>query len=128
MPSFVAFLRAVNVPPRFVRMADGRRALESDGFVDVQTHIQSGNVSVTTPLRSRSKAAAALTRTVSETAGFPAPALVRTPAQVRALVGALGRMPPLLGGPTPRAERLTGRAMTWRNTDLLRAIDTRWGA
>ena len=38
MPSHVAFLRAVNVGGRFVRMAELRAALKAAGFTDVQLH------------------------------------------------------------------------------------------
>ena len=58
MPSHVAFLRAVNVGGRFVRMAELRAALEAAGFTDVETHLQSGNVRVRTPMRSTAKVAA----------------------------------------------------------------------
>ncbi|NHA70009.1 DUF1697 domain-containing protein, partial [Phycicoccus flavus] len=37
MPRYVAFLRAVNVGGRFVRMADLRAALAEAGFGDVET-------------------------------------------------------------------------------------------
>ena len=52
MPSYVVFLRAVNVGGRVVRMADLRGALEAAGFTDVATHIQSGNVFVRSGRRS----------------------------------------------------------------------------
>ena len=46
MPSYIAFLRAVNVGGLFVKMDSLREALGDAGFSDVQTHIQSGNVFV----------------------------------------------------------------------------------
>ena len=52
MPSYVVFLRAVNVGGRFVKMADLRTALEQAGFTEVETHIQSGNVLVRSGRRS----------------------------------------------------------------------------
>ena len=52
MPSYVAFLRAVNVGGRFVKMAGLRTALEDAWFTDVATHIQSGNVFVRSGRRS----------------------------------------------------------------------------
>ena len=55
MPSYVAFLRAVNVGGRFVKMAELRAALEDAGFTDVETHIQSGNVFVRSRRRSTAR-------------------------------------------------------------------------
>jgi hypothetical protein len=46
--SYVAFLRAINLGPRNrIAMADLRAAVAGAGFDDVTTHIQTGNVLVT---------------------------------------------------------------------------------
>lgn len=78
MGTYVAFLRAVNVRPRWVRMADLTELLESSGYTDVDTHIQSGNVRLTTPMRSRGKLAAALHEQISLKFGFDVPVVLRT--------------------------------------------------
>ena len=96
MPSYVAFLRAVNVGGRFVKMAELRIALEEAGFTDVATHIQSGNVFVRTPRRSTRAVADEMSRVLGEWAGFEVPAIVRTPSQLRTLVRAVDGIPPLL--------------------------------
>ncbi len=44
MASYVAFLRGVNVAGNWVKMEDVRKRLESAGFQNVLTYIQSGNV------------------------------------------------------------------------------------
>lgn len=44
MTRYVAFLRAVNVGKRTVKMEDLRRQLDTAGFKNVTTYIQSGNV------------------------------------------------------------------------------------
>ena len=44
MATFIAFLRAVNVGKRQVKMAGLRSELEANGFTDVATFIASGNV------------------------------------------------------------------------------------
>jgi uncharacterized protein (DUF1697 family) len=45
MARFVALLRGINVGGNnVIRMADLRACLEADGFGDVRTYIQSGNV------------------------------------------------------------------------------------
>lgn len=97
MPSYVAFLRAVNVGGRFVKMADLRKALSDNGFDDVETHIQSGNVLVSTSVRSAAKVSGELGRVLTEWAGFDIPAIVRTPAQLTALTAALDDLPSLHG-------------------------------
>ena len=60
MPTFVAFLRAVNVGKRKYPMAELRAALDAAGYEEVETHIQTGNVLLTTPVRSRAKVEKAL--------------------------------------------------------------------
>ena len=44
MTHYIAFLRAINVGGRFVKMEVLRRLFEAAGFSNVQTYIQSGNV------------------------------------------------------------------------------------
>ena len=55
MPTYVAFLRAVNIGRRQTPMARVRATLEASGFTDVQTYIQTGNVLLTTTARSPEK-------------------------------------------------------------------------
>ena len=56
MPTYVAFLRAINLgPTRKFPKADIVAAVEAAGGEDVATYINTGNVRVTLPLRSRAK-------------------------------------------------------------------------
>ncbi|HYN66736.1 MAG TPA: DUF1697 domain-containing protein [Ornithinibacter sp.] len=113
MPSYVAFLRAVNVGGRFVRMAELRTALEEAGFAGVETHIQSGNVLVRSGRRSTGAVATEMSHVLGEFAGFDVPCIVRDPAQLRATLAAVDAVPPLLAngrryvafadGPVPSA-------------------------
>ena len=102
MPRYVAFLRAVNVGGRFVRMAALRETLEQAGFTDVATHIQSGNVAVTSRRRSTAAVAREMSGVLTGWAGFDVPCIVRTPAEVAALVAEADAVPPLLDGTTRR--------------------------
>ncbi|MEO7070040.1 MAG: DUF1697 domain-containing protein [Nostocoides sp.] len=102
MPSYVAFLRAVNVGGRFVKMAELRSALSDNGFDAVETHIQSGNVRVTSPMRSSVKVAAEVHRVLTDRIGFDVPAIVRTPAQLRALMATIDGLPSLHGAEARR--------------------------
>lgn len=98
MPTYVALLRAVNVGGRTIKMADARKALEDSGFLNVESHIQSGNMLLTTPLRSVPKVEAAVAKCLSAAAGFDVVAIVRAPAELTALVKAVDGIPPGLPG------------------------------
>ncbi len=104
MPRYIAFLRAVNVGGRFVKMAELREALTAAGFDGVETHIQSGNVLVGSRRRSSPSVATELERCLGEWAGFDIPAIVRTPAEVTDLVAVGGRH-------TVAARRSRGQAL-----------------
>ncbi|MGV1007853.1 MAG: DUF1697 domain-containing protein [Dermatophilaceae bacterium] len=93
MPTYIAFLRAVNVAPRWVKMARVNTLLPEHGYAEVATHIQSGNLRVTTPTRSAAKVASHLRTVLSEEFGFDIPTIVRTPAQLRELVCTVDGMP-----------------------------------
>ncbi len=98
VPSYVAFLRAVNVGKRFVRMAELRAALEAAGFTDVETHIQSGNVRVRSRRRSPEAVAREMAVVLGARAGFDVPCIVRTPERLHALVEEADAVPCLLPG------------------------------
>ncbi len=83
MPSYVAFLRAVNVGKRPLRMADARAWLTEAGFTDVETYIQTGNIRVTTPKRTIGSVERALEEVFGERCGFEVPSIVFTPAELR---------------------------------------------
>ncbi|GAA5201374.1 DUF1697 domain-containing protein [Microbacterium jejuense] len=86
MPTYVAFLRAINLGAnRKFAKDDIRRAVESLGFADVETHINTGNVRFTTPLRSRAKIEAQLETAFAEDRGFDVPTIVFTAAEVAAI-------------------------------------------
>ena len=83
MPTYVAFLRAINLGPnRKFPKADIVTATEAAGGTDVATYINTGNVLLTSPLRSRAKVEAALENAYEDQAGFAVPTLVFTPAEL----------------------------------------------
>jgi uncharacterized protein (DUF1697 family) len=84
MPTFIAFLRAVNVGQRKYPMAELREALTTAGFEEVETHIQTGNVLFRTGLRSRAKVIAALEKAMLEDRGFEVPVVLMTPEELTA--------------------------------------------
>ncbi|MGW5241791.1 DUF1697 domain-containing protein [Monashia sp. NPDC004114] len=86
MPTYIGFLRAVNLGnTRKVSMQRLRELLSDNGFEDVETHIQSGNVKVRTGTRSVAKVEKDLRALISDAFGFDVPVVVRTPAQLKRL-------------------------------------------
>ncbi|HEX6761932.1 MAG TPA: DUF1697 domain-containing protein [Gaiellaceae bacterium] len=80
MPAVVALLRAVNVGGRKVPMADLRDAVESLGFVDVRTYIQSGNVLFSAP---RVPKPDALEHAIVDRFGISVDVVIRSAADLR---------------------------------------------
>jgi uncharacterized protein (DUF1697 family) len=82
MPTYLAFLRAINLGPKRVFPKDDiRRAVEGSGFTDVETYINTGNVRFSTPMRSRAKIEAALEAAFAADRGFEVPTIVFTAAE-----------------------------------------------
>ena len=98
----IVFLRAVNVGGRWVKMQRLREVLTEAGFADVETHIQSGNVLVGSPMRSGAKVAATLEPLLEEEFGFAIPCIVRSPAQLLATVERADSLTDPLDGATLR--------------------------
>ncbi len=88
MAVHVAMLRGINLGPnRRVPMAELRALLTEAGYADVRTYVQSGNI----VLRSSAKPADVereLARLISERFGFEVPVIVRSRAQLAAVVKA----------------------------------------
>lgn len=86
MPTHLAFLRAINLGAKRKFPKDAiKAACESAGFTDVETYINTGNVRVTSSLRSRAKVEAALEDAFLEAAGFEVPTIVFTPQELTAI-------------------------------------------
>jgi uncharacterized protein (DUF1697 family) len=84
MPTYVAFLRAINLgPTRKFPKADIVTATEAAGCSEVATHINTGNVLLRTPLRSRARVEAVLEAAYEADRGFAVPTIVFTPAELR---------------------------------------------
>jgi len=84
MPTYIAFLRAINLgATRKFPKAAIVRACEAAGFTDVETYINSGNVRVTTSMRSAAKVEAALEKAFAEEAGFDVPTIALTRQELR---------------------------------------------
>ena len=87
MPSYVALLRAVNVGGRNrVAMPRLRAVLESEGYEDVSTYVQSGNVCFRSPSRSVASVRGEVERVVEDEFGLDVVVIVRTRADLDTLV------------------------------------------
>ena len=87
MPGYVALLRGINVGGKnLIKMSALKACFEANGFEDVATYIQSGNVVFASP----ETRAAGLTQRVeemlAETFGYQATVVVRSRTQMRAVV------------------------------------------
>jgi uncharacterized protein (DUF1697 family) len=82
MPTYIAFLRAINVGKRMFAKAAIVQACEEAGCTDVETYLNTGNVRVTTPLRSRGQVEEALQKAFRSAAGFEVPTIVFTPKEL----------------------------------------------
>jgi len=85
MPTYIGFLRAINVGKRMFAKGAIVQACEDAGCTDVETYINTGNVRVTTPLRSRTRVEDALEKAFAAEAGFEVPTIVLTPKELAAI-------------------------------------------
>ncbi|MEO3935197.1 DUF1697 domain-containing protein [Dermatophilaceae bacterium Soc4.6] len=97
MPTYAVFMRAVNVGQRRVKMERVRDLLSGNGFADVVTHINSGNVRVTTGGRSADAVGARVGRLLSDEFGFDIPCLARTTADLSRLAAQVDALASPLG-------------------------------
>ena len=87
MPTYVVFLRAINLGAKRKFPKDAiKAATELMGATDVETYINTGNVRMTSPMRSRAKVEAALEAAYAADRGFEVPTIVFTPVELRQLV------------------------------------------
>jgi len=86
MPHQIVLLRGINLAAkRRVAMADLRELLEGAGYENVRTHLQSGNVVLSSDLPP-GKLETALERSLRKRFGFDIAALVRTRAEIAKVV------------------------------------------
>ena len=86
MKTYVALLRAVNVSGQNkLPMADLRTHLERNGYRDVVTYVQSGNIVFAAPATPEPKLVARLERELRSGFGLTVTVLVRTPEQLRSI-------------------------------------------
>lgn len=82
---YVAFLRAINVGKRTVKMDRLREIFEQMGFDDVETFIASGNVIFTAPAQDRRALETRVEQGLEKALGYAVETFIRTPAELEAV-------------------------------------------
>ncbi len=78
MTQYIAFLRAINVTNRFVKMDILRHHFAQFGFPDVETYIQSGNLIFSSDNTNADEIASQIETNLELALGFAVPTMVRT--------------------------------------------------
>jgi uncharacterized protein (DUF1697 family) len=86
MPLHIAFLRAINVGGRVVKMDQLRALFEGLGFANVQTFIASGNVIFESPAKAKALEAK-ISGHLCESLGYAVGVFIRSPADLAAVAG-----------------------------------------
>ncbi len=90
MTTYLAFLRAINLgAKRVFPKGDIRRVVESAGFDDVDTHINTGNVRFSSGMRSRERIEEKLEQAFAADRGFEVPTMVYTAAEIADIAAAV---------------------------------------
>jgi uncharacterized protein (DUF1697 family) len=104
VPTYIAFLRAVNVGGRYYKMATLREHLTESGLLEVETYIQTGNVRFRTGMRSTAKVERHVEDVLGRHCGFEVPSVIFSPAELREVYDDAQRLvvPSSGAGPTRR--------------------------
>ena len=124
MPSYVAFLRAINLGPTRKFPKDAiRAAVESTGCTGVETYINTGNVLLSTRMRSRAKVESALEAAFLADRGFAVPTIAFTPAELRDIVADVDELWAEYGEPKAHAVTLFKEPPTTAAVAAVEALD-----
>jgi uncharacterized protein (DUF1697 family) len=90
MPTYIAFLRAINVGSHVVKMDTLRKLFEGMGFSNVETFIASGNVIFDSKSKDIKAMEKKIEASLKKSLGYDVATFLRTPAE---LVQIIGRKP-----------------------------------
>ena len=124
MPRYIAFLRAINVTGRFVKMAVLAEHCRTLGLADVQTHINSGNLIFNAPAQQAALLSAGIEAGLAPLLGFTTEAFVRTPAEVQALADHGAALRPQVGEAGDVNVIFLGQPLTPEHTAAVMALRT----
>jgi uncharacterized protein (DUF1697 family) len=128
MPRHIAFLRAINVGERYVKMGRLREIFEADRFANVETFIASGNVAFDSKAIDTRRLEQRVEAMLADALGFEVLTFIRSPADLAAIL-AFEPFPPdpasshLAVGflkSAPAKDALSPLEPALRNGDLLR--------
>ncbi len=86
MKTFIALLRGINVSgQKKIPMVDLRNLLGDEGFVNVKTYIQSGNVVFRLDVKDEKSIAETISKAILKKFGFDVSVLVKTPENFQAI-------------------------------------------
>jgi uncharacterized protein (DUF1697 family) len=85
LPQYIAFLRAINVTGRFIKMVDLAEHVRTLGHAQVSTHINSGNVVFQSRQVSTERLATSMEDGLEPLLGFRAEVFVRTVPELQAV-------------------------------------------
>jgi uncharacterized protein (DUF1697 family) len=86
MPIHIAFLRAINVGGRIVKMDQLRALFEALGLANVETFIASGNVIFQSPIKKTQTLEAKIDEHLLKSLGYTVGTFIRSPAELAAIV------------------------------------------
>jgi uncharacterized protein (DUF1697 family) len=87
MATWIALLRAVNLGARNkVSMPRLRELLDADGFGEVRTYVQSGNIVLRAPQRSAARVSERIGALIEREFDLSVPVVVRTPAELTRVI------------------------------------------
>ena len=86
MPRHIAFLRAINVGARYVKMERLRYVFVDEGFTNVETFISSGNVAFDAKAVDPRKLEARVEAALAKALGFEVVTFIRSPSELAAIV------------------------------------------
>jgi uncharacterized protein (DUF1697 family) len=88
-PLFISFLRGVNMTGHNkIKMTDLEDLFRNEGFREVETYIQSGNVVFYSPDHEVNEIAPAIESAISRKMSYEIPAIVRTPRELSSIIAA----------------------------------------
>jgi uncharacterized protein (DUF1697 family) len=85
MKKYIAFLRAINVAGRYVKMEQLRSIFESMGFTDVETFINSGNIIFSVDTDNSKILEQKIEQQLQAELGFEVPTFIRTDQELSAI-------------------------------------------
>lgn len=88
MTQYIAFLRGVNVAGKWVKMEDVRKRMSSAGYENVETFIQSGNISFETTKNDTISLQKRISKEMGLLAGSPVESMVFTRSELQVILAA----------------------------------------